>query len=1647
MKINTIITTLNKWLGLRMGAMAATLLALLALASIARATSVTNVIYVDGFARVGQLVGTSPDTVNLPGATWIGGVPTNGIVTDGTEAAVTNRLAGNPWANAYLPLQIETGHVYTVSCSLIGNPNDNANTLVMGFANAPGQETAFDSANNGIAFVLSHCSNNGCQFFHNTTGLSAISYGALNASLNYTVTNFSVVLNTATNPLLWSASYYTNGVFAATFGFGNIITEENGTRPGYVGLGESLSARGVFQNFCVTDVVLNATAPTILEQPNSLAAQAGHTATFWVNAYALPDPAYQWVTNSGVGPTNAIVGATSATYTTPPLSAAYSGLNYSVILSTAAGSVTSSPAMLTVNAGTPTVFSATKSAANLTNVVVMFSGPVDPSTSQNPANYALQINGAPSGVSIIGASAGNVPGSVVLQTSTLNTNAGYYLAVQSVQDQVGDTMNTSTNPVLPSGLMVYLRGDSGVQLDANSKVVQWQDQTTNRNNAQQYFGMSVNEASEYIPGPLTRPTVGSIGVNNTPAITFTATSTNFMTVPPAPSLAVNGNQTLYVFANPSSFSLSHAFINENVGNLPAPFDYETTSGGGTIVCQVGDGTFNVNESSGGANLVGTEHTWVRTSLNIATNALAANATPVTNFASYYIDGQPYGSLSLNYAVGAPGPTYADKPLYIGWRQDGPHIASPIMDGQMGEIMIYNTPLPGPDRTNVDNYIGQKYYSFSITANLPSTLTSTNGLTATYAIGANQGPMHFAYQWQESGTNIPGAGSSSYTTPTLNSAASNTTYDVILTLPSGLTYTSIVSTLDVVPAPPFVTSAGIPLWEAANPTNIIVLFDKSVDPVTATTTANYTLNSGSVLSAAIGAEPTKVVLTTTPLSAWNANPGNYSLTVRNVQDLYGSVIVTAASPVALYPVTALWLEANNGVVIDSGSPYAGVDQWNDQSGNGDTMFQSSGAPYEPLFTTNFYSHGLPTVQFSGTNLVQITVNSKLVGISTYMTSANNNNNTFDYPPLEITNDIAVFSVVNVASSAGLGTNAEIVGKTGSANANQPAPYDYYIQGTTNALLLRGNGTNNGSFSATVTNVMSFGTPHVVAVTETGNTVSHYLDTALVGTGPLSGAWNESQDIDQGQSLQIGERGDYVNRLNGSISELILIGQTLDSNDVASLNNYLLSKYTIPTGTNTYAVITQQPTAATNADYNGTLIVPAAATGNPLSLQWYDVNANAALVGQTGPTLTINNILANDSYYLVASNAFDSATSTVVTVTVVSGLPQIDYQPQTPTYTTLGGSVSLSVGAYGAAPLAYQWQFFNGSAWANLANNGGITGSQNATLNIANASQANLGNYQVIVTNLSGSVTSSVASVSIITTLPVAFNNLGSFWTASGGSTFVNGLLTLTTAPVNSVNGGGSYFFNLPLYVGGFQASFTYNAISIDTVPLADGITFCLQDDPRGATNAYGLEGGSLCYLGNTGGNLLAAGNTVTPSVALELNIFPGNGVGGVGYSFDADGGIGPTAAPGSVMNTNNDGSIGPVVVSIIYANGQIALNFSNEVSAATFSTNLYVGDITQVLGTNTAYVGFTGAYGGDHAIQTVTNFTFVSIPPAAIKLSTGNSAISWPGSVLGYTLQQNSSIATNNWLNVTNPVIFTNNLNEVITPTNGSIQFYRLILNP
>ena len=349
--------------------------------------------------------------------------------------------------------------------------------------------------------------------------------------------------------------------------------------------------------------------------------------------------------------------------------------------------------------------------------------------------------------------------------------------------------------------------------------------------------------------------------------------------------------------------------------------------------------------------------------------------------------------------------------------------------------------------------------------------------------------------------------------------------------------------------------------------------------------------------------------------------------------------------------------------------------------------------------------------------------------------------------------------------------------------------------------------------------------------------------------------------------------------------------------------------------------------------------------------------------------------------------------------------------------VGTTVTLSDTAVtGIPPISYQWQ----------TNGVNIPGATDSELVLTDVLAAQPGKYALVVSNIHGTNTSPPLALNIVNE-PV-FTTNGAGWTANGGPGFADGLLTLTT----NTDQETSFFFDTPMYIGAFQASFTYQATG--TAPLADGITFCLQNSPDGAA-VVGGGGGELGFGG------------ITNSAAIDFNI---NDANTNGYAFTVNGQMtanGPASgytAPGSV----NLGSGDPINVGITYNGSKITLTLVDSLASASYTNTMTVGPlwIPSVLGADTAYVGFTGGTGGEGSTQTVTNFTFTPLASLSAGLSLTNNmiVISWPTGIGGFVLQTTTNLAES-WTTVPPPYATINGELVVTIPTTAGA-FYRLQLS-
>jgi len=303
------------------------------------------------------------------------------------------------------------------------------------------------------------------------------------------------------------------------------------------------------------------------------------------------------------------------------------------------------------------------------------------------------------------------------------------------------------------------------------------------------------------------------------------------------------------------------------------------------------------------------------------------------------------------------------------------------------------------------------------------------------------------------------------------------------------------------------------------------------------------------------------------------------------------------------------------------------------------------------------------------------------------------------------------------------------------------------------------------------------------------------------------------------------------------------------------------------------------------------------------------------------------------------------------------------------------------------------------------------------------------------------TNSVVSTLVLDTEP-SFNTNGGGWTLNSSDTGPGqGLFTSTNVFQITDGADGentSFFFDDPVYIHSFAASFTYEDVGSTggANDTADGIAFVLQNE---GLDALGGGGSELGYYG------------ITPSAELCFELY-NNADDAPGYALATDGAgsAGVTAGGFDYQSTAPVSLISgdPINVSLYYNGNTLSMTLTDETTAATFSTTIDVGQLSQVLDGNTAYVGFTGGTGGVASTQTISDFTFTPIPALTAFAEQGNAVISWPSGIGGYVLQQNSNLSDpSGWTTISPPYNIVGGNYQYTVSAPGGSEFYRLVLTP
>jgi hypothetical protein len=339
------------------------------------------------------------------------------------------------------------------------------------------------------------------------------------------------------------------------------------------------------------------------------------------------------------------------------------------------------------------------------------------------------------------------------------------------------------------------------------------------------------------------------------------------------------------------------------------------------------------------------------------------------------------------------------------------------------------------------------------------------------------------------------------------------------------------------------------------------------------------------------------------------------------------------------------------------------------------------------------------------------------------------------------------------------------------------------------------------------------------------------------------------------------------------------------------------------------------------------------------------------------------LGGGSHSITASyggnSSYNTAKSSVLIQTV---------NPTTPTValtsslnpSTVGASVTFTATLSGSGALpAAAVTFLDGTTTlGTVTPSGGV--ATFTTTALASGSHS-------ILASFVGGTNYYPAKSSVVTQTVNAVNSTSYINYSSNGFTSSN--LSMNNGPsvvggVLQVTDGGagedrSAWFKTKVPVTSFITDFTFQILN----GAADGFTFTIQNAPKGIW-ALGNGGGGLGYQG------------IQNSVALKFDIYndAGEGKDSTGVYID---GAAPTLPATDLSSTGITLTSGDLIhAHLVYSGSTLAVTLTDTKTGATV-TNQFTVNIPTVVGSSTAYVGFTGGTGSYSATQQVTSWTYLT----------------------------------------------------------------------
>jgi uncharacterized delta-60 repeat protein len=290
--------------------------------------------------------------------------------------------------------------------------------------------------------------------------------------------------------------------------------------------------------------------------------------------------------------------------------------------------------------------------------------------------------------------------------------------------------------------------------------------------------------------------------------------------------------------------------------------------------------------------------------------------------------------------------------------------------------------------------------------------------------------------------------------------------------------------------------------------------------------------------------------------------------------------------------------------------------------------------------------------------------------------------------------------------------------------------------TDGSLLRGRGvvTGSGMSSWTVETITSSPTVtnQPMNLTNNAGTLA-VIRAGVTGAPPLSCQWLRNGVALSDGASAVGSQTSLL-MLNG------VFGPDAGSYSLIVTNPYGSVTSLVAVLSVIDPLITAQPASRTNNAGTTATFSVTALRSTPMSCQWLKngtaLTDGGNVAGALTPLLTLTNVLGGDggSYTVVISNAYGSVTSAVATLSVLD--PLIRTLPTSP-WANVGDALTLTVDTIGTAPLRYQWRK-DGAA---------LLGGTDSALSLTSVQATNAGTYSVIVTNVFGRATGTVATLGV------------------------------------------------------------------------------------------------------------------------------------------------------------------------------------------------------------------------------------------------------------------------------------------------------------